>query len=148
MDLYPGLDMYDSFATTIALLSEFDQLGEEYKFDTVDASADADTVCAHLKRRSLEFSSRIQRKQLSRFVLDLIERYAKSLGESHPNPIAPKFMRERMEITSHQHIAAVYEETGGRPQGFRHPDSQSWLTQVVRGGARAPAIQLEPERRH
>src|SRR6267378_5517376 len=45
MDLYPGHDMYDSFCNyQAALLTEFDQLGEEYRFETVDASADAATV--------------------------------------------------------------------------------------------------------
>jgi len=52
MDLYPGHDMYDSFCNYQAsLLAEFDSLSEEYKFETVDASADADTVCVHLKKR-------------------------------------------------------------------------------------------------
>src|SRR5713101_5937117 len=52
MDLYPGHDMYDSFCNyQAALLAEFDSLSKEYKFETVDASADADTVCAHLKKR-------------------------------------------------------------------------------------------------
>jgi dTMP kinase len=54
MDLYPGHDMYDSFCNyQAALLSEFDSLSQEYKFETVDASADADTVCVHLKKRIL-----------------------------------------------------------------------------------------------
>jgi dTMP kinase len=52
MDLYPGHDMYDSFCNYQAsLLAEFDSLSEEYKFETVDASADADTVCVQLKKR-------------------------------------------------------------------------------------------------
>lgn len=54
MDLYPGHDMYDSFCNyQAALLTEFDRLREEYKFETIDASADADTVCAHLKKSIL-----------------------------------------------------------------------------------------------
>jgi hypothetical protein len=54
MDLYPGHDMYDSFCNyQAALLTEFDRLREEYKFETVDASADPETVCAHLKKRIL-----------------------------------------------------------------------------------------------
>src|SRR5467141_3907804 len=49
MDPYPGHDMYDSFCKyQAALLAEFDSLSEEYKFETVDAAADADTVCARL----------------------------------------------------------------------------------------------------
>jgi dTMP kinase len=54
MDLYPGHDMYDSFCNyQAALLAEFERLGEEYKFEVVDATADAETVCAHLKNRIL-----------------------------------------------------------------------------------------------
>jgi dTMP kinase len=54
MDLYPGHDMYDSFCSyQSALLAEFDRLSDEYKFETVDASADAHTVCELLKKRIL-----------------------------------------------------------------------------------------------
>jgi dTMP kinase len=54
MDLYPGHDMYDSFCNyQTALLTEFDRLGAEYNFETVDASADADTVFGYLKARVL-----------------------------------------------------------------------------------------------
>jgi dTMP kinase len=55
MDLYPGHDMYDSFCNyQSALLVEFDRLREEFSFETVDASADAETVCARLKTKILE----------------------------------------------------------------------------------------------
>jgi len=55
MDLYPGHDMYDSFCNyQTLLLAEFDRLGEEYHFETIDASADAEKVCAQLKLRILE----------------------------------------------------------------------------------------------
>jgi dTMP kinase len=54
MDLYPGHDMYDSFCKyQTALLAEFDRLREEYSFETVDASADAESVCAQLKTKIL-----------------------------------------------------------------------------------------------
>ena len=50
MDLYPGRDMYDSFCNyQTALLAEFDRLGEEYKFEVIDASADAEHVFERLK---------------------------------------------------------------------------------------------------
>src|ERR1700757_2115214 len=40
MDLYPGQDMYESFSHyQRALLAEFDRLSEQYKFETIDASA-------------------------------------------------------------------------------------------------------------
>jgi len=54
MDLYPGHDMFDSFCNyQAALLTEFDRLREEYKFETLDASSDAATVCSHLKKKIL-----------------------------------------------------------------------------------------------
>src|ERR1700723_2381744 len=63
MDLYPGHDMYESFCTyQKALLKEFDHLGQEYKFDIVDAAADARTVCAHLQQNILHLLERDSRK--------------------------------------------------------------------------------------
>jgi len=54
MDLFPGHDLYDSFCNyQSALLKEFDRLATEYKFETVDASADAKTVFVELKKRVL-----------------------------------------------------------------------------------------------
>ncbi len=50
MDLYPGRDMYDSFCNyQTALLAEFDRLSEEYKFEVIEASADAEQVFERLK---------------------------------------------------------------------------------------------------
>src|SRR6266404_4177301 len=50
----PGHDMYDSFCSyQAALLKQFDDLGEEYKFEIVDASADAKDICDQLKTRIL-----------------------------------------------------------------------------------------------
>lgn len=50
MDLFPGHDMYESFRNyQAALLSEFDCLGEEFGFQTIDASLDAESVCGQLK---------------------------------------------------------------------------------------------------
>ena len=55
MDLFPGQDIYEGFCNyQAALLEEFDRLAEEYKFEIVDASADAEAVCAHLKKKVLE----------------------------------------------------------------------------------------------
>jgi dTMP kinase len=55
MDLFPGQDIYEGFCSYQAtLLAEFDRLAEEYKFEIVDASADAEAVCAHLKKKILE----------------------------------------------------------------------------------------------
>src|ERR1700689_4990515 len=50
MDLYPGQDMFDCFCSyQTALMAEFDRLSEEYKFDVIDASADAGQVFERLK---------------------------------------------------------------------------------------------------
>jgi dTMP kinase len=55
MDLFPGQDIYEGFCSYQAtLLAEFDRLAEEYKFEIVDASANAEAVCAHLKKKILE----------------------------------------------------------------------------------------------
>jgi dTMP kinase len=54
MDLFPGHDMYDSFCSYQAgLLAEFDRLGEEFKFETVDASADQRMIFSQLKMKIL-----------------------------------------------------------------------------------------------
>jgi dTMP kinase len=54
MDAFPGHDMYESFRDyQTALLGEFDRLSAEYKFDTVDASAEPRAVFAQLKAKVL-----------------------------------------------------------------------------------------------
>jgi dTMP kinase len=54
MDLFPGQGIYEGFCNyQAALLEEFDRLAEEFKFEIVDASADADSVCDQLKKRIL-----------------------------------------------------------------------------------------------
>src|ERR1700690_2533251 len=55
MDLFPGQDIYEGFCSYQAtLLAEFDRLAEEYKFEIIDAAADAPAVCDHLKEKILE----------------------------------------------------------------------------------------------
>jgi dTMP kinase len=54
MDLFPGQDMYESFLNyQTALLAEFDRLSVEFKFETVDASAEARTIFAQLQAKTL-----------------------------------------------------------------------------------------------
>jgi dTMP kinase len=54
MDVFPGHDMYESFrAYQTALLAEFDRLGAEYDFRTIDASAEPRVVFAQLKAKVL-----------------------------------------------------------------------------------------------
>jgi dTMP kinase len=63
MDLYPGHDMYDSFCNyQAALLAEFDRLSSEFNFQMVDASPDALTVSAHLKKNILQLLAKDSRK--------------------------------------------------------------------------------------
>jgi dTMP kinase len=71
MDLYPGHDMYDSFCNyQSALLAEFDRL-----FETVDASADAEAVCSHLKTKILGIlEADLSQTERSKSNADLIER--------------------------------------------------------------------------
>jgi len=87
MDLYPGHDMYDSFCRyQAALLAEFDSLSKEYKFETIDASADADVVCDHLKKRILEV---LEPTPARAFVpdahSDLLETFTKKVRKPHPH---------------------------------------------------------------
>ena len=64
MDLYPGQDMYESFCNYQgALLAEFDRLSEEFKFETVDAAADARSVFSQLKVKILALLEDDSRKQ-------------------------------------------------------------------------------------
>jgi thymidylate kinase len=116
MDLYPGHDMYDSFCKYQgALLSEFDQLGEEYKFATVDASTDADAVCVHLKKRILGILEPTPKETIvSNSCADLIETFTQRVLESLiPQPIrAEVHAGNGMEIASHQHNSAALRRTG------------------------------------
>src|SRR5579872_1870794 len=54
MDLHPRLDMYESYCNyQKSLLAEFDRLSEQYKFDTIDATAEPRTVFSMLQERIL-----------------------------------------------------------------------------------------------
>jgi len=54
MDLFPGHGIYEGFCNYQAtLLEEFDRLAEEYNFEIIDSSADADTVFEQLKKKIL-----------------------------------------------------------------------------------------------
>jgi hypothetical protein len=55
--------MYDSFCSyQAALLAEFDRLGEEYKFETVDGSAEAKLVFTQLQTKILRILESDSRK--------------------------------------------------------------------------------------
>jgi dTMP kinase len=65
MDLYPGHDMYDSFCNyQTALLAEFDRLSNEFKFETVDASADPRSIFSQLKVKILSLLEGDSQKSL------------------------------------------------------------------------------------
>jgi dTMP kinase len=83
MDLYPGHDMYDSFCNyQAALLAEFDRLSEEFKFETVDASADSRAVCGHLKAKILRLLEEDSRKSfLAKLSLGAARGIARRPGE-------------------------------------------------------------------
>jgi dTMP kinase len=54
MDVFAGQDMYENFRSyQAALLAEFERLAVEYRFETVDGSADVKTVFAELQRKVL-----------------------------------------------------------------------------------------------
>jgi dTMP kinase len=63
MDVFSGQDMYENFRSyQAALLAEFEKLSVEYRFETVDASADVKTVFGALQTkvlRILESGSRM-----------------------------------------------------------------------------------------
>jgi dTMP kinase len=116
MDLYPGHDMYDSFCNyQAALLAEFDRLSEEYKFETVDASADADTVCAHLKEKILRIlEPNPAQTGVSNLRADLIEALTqKVLGDLIPKHNGVEIhAKSSMEIVSDSLVAHALRGNG------------------------------------
>src|ERR1700723_4777244 len=79
MDLFPGQDIYEGFCSYQAtLLAEFDRLAEEYKFEIVDASADAPAICAHLKKKILQI---IQPTRVPPPASKLADPFVESLAE-------------------------------------------------------------------
>ena len=83
MDLYPGQDMYDSFCNyQAALIAEFDRLSQEFKFEMVDATADARAVFDHLKSKILRLLEADSRNEfLSRLSAKTIESPTRNFAE-------------------------------------------------------------------
>jgi dTMP kinase len=104
MDLYPGHDMYDSFCSyQAALLKEFDQLGKEYKFETVDASADAKEVCDHLKKKILEIlkpapSQAVVSNSQSEMIENLIQKLMGNLKSNQNNSVGHPESKVEMAV--------------------------------------------------
>ena len=79
MDLFPGQDIYEGFCNYQAtLLAEFDRLAEEYKFEIVDASADASAVCAQLKKKIMQI---IEPAQVAAPTSKLTDAFVESLAD-------------------------------------------------------------------
>src|ERR1700687_3204097 len=108
--------MYDSFCNyQAALLAEFDRLNEEYNFETVDASADAGTVCAHLKEKILRIlEPNPAQSPVSNLRADLIEALTqKVLGDLIPKSNgAEVHAKTGMEIPSYPLVAPVLRGNG------------------------------------
>ena len=93
MDLYPGHDMYDSFCHyQAALLAEFDRMSEEYKFETLDASADARSVFSQLKVRILALLENDSRK-----------RFQAMLAMGAKGGLMPKVEEEALAAAARRH---------------------------------------------
>jgi dTMP kinase len=114
MDLYPGHDMYDSYCQyQTALLAEFDRLREEYQFETIDASADAETVCAHLKSRILEVLNPAQPKTMAAPAhLDLIERFAQRAEVLLQSNDAPTVAPPDRQVASYAFVTQPLQANG------------------------------------
>jgi hypothetical protein len=133
MDLYRGHDMYDSFRSYQAvLLAEFDSLSEEYKFETVDASADADTVCDPLKKRILGILALTPPQT---FVSDshseLIEAFTKRVLENlipRSNDVEVP-LGNGMEMSSH---SLITHASGGNGRGATIDLRQTWNSALLR----------------
>jgi dTMP kinase len=66
MDVFPGQDMYENFRSyQTALLAEFDRLSVEFKFETLDASADAKLVFAQLQAKVQRILNGASRAEVS-----------------------------------------------------------------------------------
>jgi dTMP kinase len=91
MDVFPGYDMYESFrAYQTALLAEFDRLGAEYNFQTIDAAADPRVVFAQLKAQILNvLESDSRAAYLAKSHERSAETPAARLVRSEPAAVAP-----------------------------------------------------------
>lgn len=86
-DMFPGQDLFDSFCSYQSLLlAEFDRLGAEYKFDTVDASVHPEAVFAQLKDKVLQVLDSDSRRA---YVSELYDRPAPPARLVEPIPSTP-----------------------------------------------------------
>lgn len=118
MDLYPAHDMYEGFCNyQTALLREFDRLGREFSFETIDASPEARTVFAILKSRILRVLEADTRMEyISRRLSEprLSEVIAKPLPPSEPAHIsAPSFLNASAFDLAQQSLAASSPQNNG-----------------------------------
>jgi dTMP kinase len=115
MDLYPGQDMYDSFCNyQAALLAEFDRLSQEFKFETVDASADARSVFSQLKVKILSLLESDSRKAL--LSIPPIGASSRSVRETEEDVVAAallhQFIARDLPFVSQPFAAPAPHENG------------------------------------
>lgn len=98
MDVFPGQDMYENFRSyQTALLAEFDRLSVEFKFETLDASADAKLVFAQLQARVQRILNRTSRTEVSldsaearrEYLHKVFELAAAATMRGEPRSVAP-----------------------------------------------------------
>jgi dTMP kinase len=119
MDLYPAQDMYESFCNyQRALLAEFDRLSTEYKFETVEASADAKLVFSLLKPRILEVLERgSPRVRLFRPVPGNTDKWVDPGGTKPPFPASPRVAARSWELVLQSFASASSLPSPGNGNG-------------------------------
>ena len=125
MDLSPAQDMYESFCHyQQVLLAEFDRLGAEYGFETVDGSAEAKVVFSALKVRILEVLEVDSRRSfLSKQTRERTERHSRNVELSPISPV-PQVLNQRFELVVPS-LAAPLSPGNGASNGNGHGRTQS-----------------------
>ena len=128
MDLYPGHDMYDSFCNyQAALLAEFDRLSEEFKFETVDASADARSVFSHLKVKILALLENDSRKRFQAMLAMSAKGGAASRTEEDAIAAAARKHSVTRDLELVSQPFAVHPPNGnGNGNGNGHGNGAHW----------------------
>jgi dTMP kinase len=113
MDVFPGQDMYENFRSyQTALLAEFDRLSVEFKFETLDASADAKLVFAQLQAKVQRILTGASRAEYS---LDSAEARREYLHKVFELAAAATMRRETQLVGSSRVNAAPRMDWGFHP---------------------------------
>ncbi|MGH9746304.1 MAG: dTMP kinase [Candidatus Acidiferrales bacterium] len=124
MDLYPGHDMYDSFCNyQAALLAEFDRLGEEFKFETVDASADSRCVFSQLKVKVLGLLESDSRKRFQAMLAMGADGH--SMPRAEEDTIAAA-ARKHSVTRDLELVSQPFAAQAPRGNGNGHAETQHW----------------------